>query len=39
MEQPQTAEEIQEEKKPQEEQPEEEDNEPKPWDEYFNRIK
>ena len=38
-EQPQTAEEIQEEKKPQEEQPEEEDNEPKPWDEYFNRIK
>ena len=38
-EQPQTAEEIQEEKKPQEEQPEEEDNEPKPWDEYYNRIK
>ena len=38
-EQPQKAEEIQEEKKPQEEQPEEEDNEPKPWDEYFNRIK
>ena len=38
-EQPQAAEKIQEEKKPQEEQPEEEDNEPKPWDEYFNRIK
>ena len=38
-EQPQAADDIQEEKKPQEEQPEEEDNEPKPWDEYFNQIK